>query len=582
MPKSVTIGLEGTSEGLFYVAMSQASSFFGSLNLQTDELGDVIGSSTGLLLKLKELHDGHFKAKIIKGDTSEEMKGDINNVICNFIGMGSRKGVTADSEKELKRIATSGMYRRTFIIDNKDPIEKNKEPDDIKDFEEYIFQLNETLRTDFIERRKINPISERPMDISEDYELVLDEIDDDLIKRAHDDQLNEFAQYDTGSLEMIIDLSHIIAFLEWDMIVTSKHLRKAYDFFKRTRDTVEHTFKTIHPYKTMYDLLTLKSNMTVSEMAEFENNIPISAAKVKDNIALLEELCYRKDEVLIKSEGKVTRYRIEALPKTDLSKIIVSLTTDNKWEKSVHFDAHTITWDQLKRLVVSEKTQCFTTAHFDENYRAKKNFIEGQNLIAFDIDEGMTLQQAENIFEPYTYLIYTTKSHQIKKGEKEPCDRFRIILPTKTKYYVTEDQHKRMYENMAEGLDVHNDTQTKNVSRLWFTNPEAEVIEHIGEDLFDVTPYIPDTIKSENIMPMVTNINEQVDSGEMSKREAGFTKWFITNTSEGNRHENLTNAYYFFRDLGLDPVEKVSRLNAMLFNPMTEHEMKNIYSIGRK
>jgi hypothetical protein len=38
MPKSVTIGLEGTSEGLFYVAMSQASSFFGSLNLQTDEL----------------------------------------------------------------------------------------------------------------------------------------------------------------------------------------------------------------------------------------------------------------------------------------------------------------------------------------------------------------------------------------------------------------------------------------------------------------------------------------------------------------------------------------------------------------
>ena len=478
MPKSITIGVEGTAEGLFYVSKSQASSGFGSLNLATEEFGEAVGSSGGLLSKLKELFDGQFKAKIIKGDNESEMKSDIDGVICNFIGLGSRKGVTAESEKELKRIATSGMYRRSWIIDSKESVEKNKSKTEVKELEEYIDSLNENFKADFIARRKIDVMTERFLSHTSEFKKHLEEVDDDLIKRAHDNKLNEFAQYDTGSLEMIIDLAHIIAFLEWDMEVNEKHLTKAYDFFIRTRESVEDTFKSIHPYKTMYDLLMLKDNMTVSEMAEFESNIPIAKGKVADNIALLEELCYRNDEVLIKSEGKVTRYRIQALPKTNLDKIIVSLSTDNQWEASVQFQGHIITWDQLKQLVVSKKTQCFTTAHFENSYREKKNFIEGQNLIAFDIDEKMTIEEAKKIFSPYTYLIYTTKSHQITKGKKGAWDRFRIILPTKTTYYVTEDQHKRMYENLADGLDVHNDTQTKNVSRLWFTNPEATLFEN--------------------------------------------------------------------------------------------------------
>ena len=77
MPKSVTIGVEGTAEGLFYVAQSQKSSRFGSLNLSTEEFGETIATSGGLLSKLKELYDGKFKAKIIKGDAESEMKSDI-------------------------------------------------------------------------------------------------------------------------------------------------------------------------------------------------------------------------------------------------------------------------------------------------------------------------------------------------------------------------------------------------------------------------------------------------------------------------------------------------------------------------
>ena len=587
MPKSVTIGVEGTAEGLFYVAQAQRNSNFGSLNLSSEEFGEAIASSSGLLLKLKELYDGKFKAKIIKGDQDSEMKTDINNVVCNFIGLGSRKGVTADAEKELKRIATSGMYRRTFIIESKDFIEKNKVDTDIKDLEEYLYELNETHKSDFRERLLIDPLSEKFMTNTKEYDIKLDAIDDDLIDRANKDKLNEFAQYNTGSLEMVIDLSHIIAFLEWDTEVTEVHLKKAYNFMLRTRDSVEDTFKSIHPYKLMYDLLKLKDNMTVSEMAEFEGTVPTSKNKILDAVAMLEELCYRKDETLHKNEGKVTRYRIEALPVNKLDKLIVALHNEGKKEFAINFQPVEMNWDHIKKLAVSEKVESFCTGHFTPTlkapagHREAKSYIEGANMIAFDIDDGMTIIEAQELLSEYKYIIYTSKSHNTEKYNFR--DRFRILIPTKNKFYVTSDQHKAMYINIENFLGItNNDIQTRNVSRLWYTNPKAIIYENDGQ-LLDVTFLLPSTEKSDNYLPKMNEINESMNSGDISKREAGYVKWFLTSTYEGNRHQNLTNAYYFYdKELKLDATTKVARLNAMLTNPMTPAEMKYIYSIGRK
>lgn len=50
-----------------------------------------------------------------------------------------------------------------------------------------------------------------------------------------------------------------------------------------------------------------------------------------------------------------------------------------------------------------------------------------QNLLMLDFDDGYKLDEALELFKDNTYVIYTTKSHQIeKKGIK--CDRFRVIL----------------------------------------------------------------------------------------------------------------------------------------------------------
>lgn len=84
-----------------------------------------------------------------------------------------------------------------------------------------------------------------------------------------------------------------------------------------------------------------------------------------------------------------------------------------------------LTWDDLVTAVTSGG---WTPAVYKDGRRASENFVEA-NMIGIDYDDGNpSLEQARFLFKDYKHIIYTTKSHQIAKGSKEACDRFRIIL----------------------------------------------------------------------------------------------------------------------------------------------------------
>ena len=580
MPKSITVGIEGTAEGLYMVAQSQVSSGFGSLNLESVEFGENITGSAALLSKLKELRDGVMKAKIIKGDDSQEMRRDIEDIISNFIGLGSKKNTTTESRKEFNRIASSGLYRRTFMIDSKQDIAKNDQETNLEPLKEYIDALNEHHRESFLTLIDNNFFGTQEFEYHESYHTKLDEIDDWLINRANDNKLNEYYEYDVGSLDIIEDLAHIIAFLEWDYEVSEYHLEKAFRFFKKTRESVEDIFKSIHPYRIMYNLLKLKPEMTISEMAEIDSEIPIQKTKVKDNLDLLRELCYRNGEVLVENIGAVTRYKIDELPSNDLKHLIFSLSTDNKGKYAINFVPAELTWEQVKQLVVSQKAESFILSHFEpsskapDGHRHKDYHIPGGNVVAFDIDEGMTIDEAKEILKEYKYLIYTTKSHQ-KEKNGVICDRFRIIMPTKTSYFIHAEQYKEFYENVENLIGISsNDPQTRNASRLFFTNPEAEVIENDGT-LLDITLCLPNTNKAEAMMPKIDEINQIAEEGgEVERRIAGMMKWTLQNATPGNRNNSLYRFGAFIRDLGLDPESYIVQINEMLSEPLTTKEIR--------
>lgn len=54
-----------------------------------------------------------------------------------------------------------------------------------------------------------------------------------------------------------------------------------------------------------------------------------------------------------------------------------------------------------------------------------------------------------------TYLITTTKSHQKPKGRDDLiCDRFRIILPTISKFHLEPELYSSMYINVLAALGI--------------------------------------------------------------------------------------------------------------------------------
>lgn len=63
---------------------------------------------------------------------------------------------------------------------------------------------------------------------------------------------------------------------------------------------------------------------------------------------------------------------------------------------------------------------------YKDDYRNKENFLQTE-LIGLDFDEGVTLEEAEELLKDYTFVIAPTKSHQKEKNGKV-FDRFRVIL----------------------------------------------------------------------------------------------------------------------------------------------------------
>jgi hypothetical protein len=125
-----------------------------------------------------------------------------------------------------------------------------------------------------------------------------------------------------------------------------------------------------------------------------------------------------------------------------------------------------------------------------------------QNLLIFDIDDGLSLEDAKKMFSKYEYLIATTKSHrQVKKDVV--CDRFRVIIPSNNiPRGDTYFEMMRVLESRFTFIDKQ--VNTKTGAFLGFFNCNYWYNEGI---LFDCEPIIQMIKPKEVINTHKTNIN---------------------------------------------------------------------------
>ena len=582
IPRDYKVELRGSIEGIMRVANYFDGATIGSLNVISTEFGGELDQDN-LTILTKLWQEGKNG-----GSTNvNEKYPPVNNVQTNILLFGSQPDFVSNKAKHdiLATKIKAGLARRSIFVyvehERSEPIANDIHVTE-GELEAIADEIINTLK-------KLEESSASTYLITDDCKEIIDEYREMKIAE-YNIKLNDIANAAKSTPDVVERLSAIIAVIEGHNSIRPRHIRKAINIVEDSLQAVQKFIEPPRHYRTMFKVLRNDLGRKKG-IPDFEQEGVTFRNKAEQEYHI-EQLYGLASYYGYEVEEKNHQFLMRKPKENDLRKIVVGVGIPgaSKPEATIEFASHVVpffakdarTDHSIEKLVVSERVPCFTTCHFkipaNKEYgkRSSANAIPGQNLIAFDIDEGWSIAEATDTLAPYTYLIYTTRSHN-KDKHGIVCDRFRILIPTKTTFSVDNEKHKEMLQNIAEFLEIPNyDEATRNIDRLWFTNPEGEIIENEGE-LLDVSAFIPDTHKRERMSQHLSRTGT-IDIGDADKRYEGMLKWFIANTDEGNRNNNAYKfgTYMLYRLERQTWEEDLRYANNMLYAPLDEKEIEHV------
>lgn len=220
-----------------------------------------------------------------------------------------------------------------------------------------------------------------------------------------------------------------------------------------------------------------------------------------------------------------------------------------------------------------------------ENYRRESDFIK-TDIIAFDIDEGMTIDEAEVIVEKLglAALCLPSTSHT------ENHHKFRLIFPLSRSIH-DKDEYLETYMKLAEYFPV--DPQTKDIARFYFGSTDEDGF-WIAGDLYTPVkpkPKLSETFDRDRYTDTI-EVGEDVEDvvralyGEGKEKIAEQIDFFIRNAHTGlpGMWYNSANSFLFTLGLQKVPFEVVAAVFEELapepLDDRDEYQLERAYTDG--
>lgn len=212
--------------------------------------------------------------------------------------------------------------------------------------------------------------------------------------------------------------------------------------------------------------------------------------------------------------------------------------------------------------------------------RHANNFV-GCDFLVYDIDEGLTIEEAKSIVEArgLCCLCLPSPSHS------EEAHRFRIVLPL-AKTISTADVYEETWRKGAE-LFGNVDEQCKDRARYFFGSTMVDGFWNEGKFFEPIAPkkkmeQAPAKV-SEVMLPVDNNIKEIVSAiyGEERKFIPEAVEYFITNAHTGlpGHWINSLNAFCF--SLSLSGIEEDAILTVCKQLAPNDLDQKDLYQIKK-
>lgn len=539
----------------------------GSINLQIDEIGSNLIGSTELLTLFLELYDqGQVKQKLTKNTNenqrSEEMDGKTPANMLLF-GTPSKLLDGGQAEDHFYSFLEIGYARRCiFGIGHQD--RKSFHTMSAAEIYQKLIQPNNNtlIRKWSTHFHKLADPSMFgwTMKVEDDVAIKLIEYKINCEQAA--DNLPDHEEIKKSELShryfKALKIAGAYAFVDESLEVTMDHLLSAIKLVEESGESFQAILNREKAYvKLAKYIANVGSEVTHADLHEALPFYKSSAAARKEMMTMAIAWGY-KQHILIKNTYRdgIDFYRGETLKETNLDEMKVSYSDHFAY----NYKNETAPFDQLHMMTQANGIH-WINHHVRNEHRSEESVVPGFNMIVLDIDEGVSLKQAQELMSEYVYMTYTTKSHT------DDHNRFRLILPINYNLELETDEYKEFMSNVLDWLPFPVDDASRQRSKKWESYDKGTY--HINKDgkLLDALKFIPQTSKNEAYRKSLQQI-ESMDNLE---------RWFAQQISVGNRNKQMIKYALALVDTGLSLKEvedRVFAFNNKLSNPLPDDEIR--------
>ena len=527
-----------------------------------------------IFTKLKTAWDTGVSEGQVNVSDGNENYFTVTDVCFNALLFGSPAPFELDAKKKDKLLESyvSGMARRSFIYHNG---HYRKSENRNINFETATEELYKTVSN---YRMELRSFINHNAKITFPNEVRKALIEWDIQKESIRESSNSLIAEDLGNPKKIEKLLGILAVLDLSSEITMKHLEFAINFTELMDRTAEETVRIQPIYMQIYHELEKRSFTARTDIIKAIRDVK-NTNQLDQEMVLVEEHANMVGNSIVKKENSgIITYKLEKLSATSLEGIIISSNDNLSQARPDGFKKNEGKFENMH--IVVNGAYRYSAGTFLNGYITDENYLREQNLFIIDVDDGLTLDDAKGLFANYTYLISTTKSHQLDK-HGIVCDRFRLILPTISKFHLEPKVYSEMYMNVLNAIGVHEaDSKCRNSSRWYYGNPDGEHWYNNGGTLLDIRPYIPNSTENLKAAISIRKYEETIEDGNIDVRIAGALKWLVSNTTSGNRNENI----YRLATMLKDPTRIdckdweawTRRANSLLSESLPERELNTI------
>jgi len=558
---------ECTVEGTKAMRRRLHLSGIGALNFKIDEIGLNLDRLADVFAIYLEMYDmAKADNKLIKTESNKDADG----IPVNMLMFGTPNSLFDGSKLEQTFFAKLREgYGRRLLYSYVEPHITAKV---LTPQEKYALMKNNEVKAsemalnDYFKSFADEDFLNVSLEFSNEAEMKYLEYQFEKTKEA--EELSEFE--DLRKIELnhrywkVIKISGLLAFIEKRSQVDIECIDEAINIVELSGKDFNKMLNRPANYVRLAEYITtIGKELTQHDLVENLGFFSGAKQSKEEMLSLAISYAYSKGRIIKrKFVDGIEIIEGETLKPTNLNQIICSYSThitENYEDKLAKFD-------DLYSLVTCAGYH-YAAHHFKDGYRNNQNAKPRFNLIILDVDNGISIECVKNIFEEYTYLLATTKSHNKNKGGTV-CERFRVIMPMKYELSLNSETYSKFMKNVFEWCPFEVDYATSDAARK-YESYEGAYFYNYGSNI-DPLQFIPDTKKAEERQQRFSKYN---GSGSLER-------WFLLNMSQGNRNNLLARFSFALVDNGFgyeDIEDRVMELNKQLEEPLeVEEVMKTV------